>query len=220
MTWPELLVCCLVAYLIGAIPFSWLFVRILKGIDLRTVGSGNVGSTNAMRVLGVPLGLMIQALDILKGWLPVFVLPSFLFVRRPGLLLTPEYAALVIGLAAILGHMFSVYLRFRGGKGVNTSLGVFLALAPKATLVALAAGLVTLALSRYVCLGSMVGATLFPFAAWFFYPDQIALIGVTAATALLIIVMHRSNIHRLLAGTESRLGKRIPAERSREQGSG
>jgi len=230
MTWPELVVSCLLAYLIGAIPFSWLFVRVLKGIDLRTVGSGNLGSTNAMRVLGLPWGIAIQALDILKGWLPVFAAqflerePYYLHSSPEGwpmFLVTPfiqfQYAILVVGLAAVLGHMFPVYMKFRGGKGVNTGLGVFLALAPKATLVALAIGLAVLALWRYVSLGSMIGATILPLAVWMFYPNQIALILITAAMAVLIIFMHRSNIRRLLAGTESRLGKRVSMEKSREQ---
>jgi glycerol-3-phosphate acyltransferase PlsY len=229
MTWPELAVSCLLAYLIGAIPFSWLFVRVLDGIDLRTVGSGNLGSTNAMRVLGTPLGLVIQALDILKGWLPVFALltvtnaVAFIYDLGVGFVPLPhpppisvENAALVAGIAAVLGHMFPVYMRFRGGKGVNTTLGVFLALAPKATLVALVAGLAVLAATRYVSLGSIIGSIALLLAVWFFYRQETALIIVTATLALLIVFMHRSNIRRLLAGTEPRLGSKIVAEESRE----
>jgi glycerol-3-phosphate acyltransferase PlsY len=214
MTWTELIVCSVVAYMIGAIPFSWLFVRVLKGVDLRTVGSGNLGSTNAMRVLGTPLGLAIQALDILKGWLPAFLAQ---YVRGAG---PPpfEYAVLAIGLSAILGHMFPVYLRFRGGKGVNTSLGVFLALAPKATFVALAVGVAVLALTRYVSLGSMTGAVVFPLAVWFFYGgENVALIAVAMLVGLLVIFMHGPNIRRLLAGTEASLSKTIHEEESGEK---
>jgi len=229
MTWPELIICCLIAYLIGAIPFSWLFVRVLDGIDLRTVGSGNLGSTNATRVLGTRWGLVIQALDIVKGWLPVAALltvanaVAFIydlgvgFVPIPNTLpISAENAALVAGMAAVLGHMFPVYMRFRGGKGVNTTLGVFFALAPKATLVALVAGLAVMAATRYVSLGSIIGSIVLLLAVCFFYHEQTALIIVTAAIALLIVFMHRSNIRRLLAGTERRFGSKIVVEESRE----
>jgi glycerol-3-phosphate acyltransferase PlsY len=227
MAWIDLIFRSAASYLIGAIPFSWLFVRLIKGVDLRTVGSGNLGSTNAMRVLGTPLGLVIQALDILKGWLAVFLLTpcareSAIGAESGGQTLVPLFdatschAALVIGLAAVVGHVFPVYLKFRGGKGVNTSLGVFLALAPKAILLALAAGLAILALTRYVSLCSMTGAVVFPFAVGFFYPHQTALIIVAAVIGLLIVVLHRSNIRRLLNGTEARLGKKFHLEGSRE----
>ena len=228
MTWVTLVLCCVVAYLIGAIPFSWLFVRWLRGVDLRTVGSGNVGSTNAMRVLGVPWGLTIQALDILKGFLPVFVLARN--VAWPGIplgTLGPPHSAvgiyysdqvgLAIGVCAVLGHMFPVYLKFRGGKGVNTGIGVFLALAPKAMLVAAVGGVAVLALTRIVSLSSMAGAVFLPFAVWFFYPERIRLIVVAAAIAVLVIAMHRSNIGRLLAGSEPRIGRRIKTGESRER---
>ncbi|MBM3333037.1 glycerol-3-phosphate 1-O-acyltransferase PlsY [Candidatus Sumerlaeota bacterium] len=201
---------CIAAYLIGAIPFSWLFVRALKGMDLRTVGSGNVGSTNAMRVLGVRWGLVVQALDILKGWLPVFVaakLPVLAGETVP--VASIEYATLAIGACAVVGHVFPVYLRFRGGKGVNTSLGVFLALAPKATLVALGIGLLVLAATRYVSLCSITGAVVFPFAVLHFYPSRAEIAVVAGAVGVLVTFLHRANIKRLVAGTESRLGKRI-----------
>jgi len=206
----RLVIFCAAAYLIGAIPFSWLFVRALKGVDLRTVGSGNVGSTNAMRVLGVRWGLVVQALDILKGWLPVFVatkLPVFAGETAP--IRHTEYATIAIGVCAVLGHVFPVYLRFRGGKGVNTSLGVFLALAPKATLVALGIGLLVLATTRYVSLCSITGSLTFPFAVLYFYPSRTELAAVAGAVGVLVTFLHRANIKRLVAGTESRLGKRI-----------
>jgi glycerol-3-phosphate acyltransferase PlsY len=229
MTWPIVLACCLVAYLIGAIPFSYLFVRALKGVDLRTVGSGNLGSTNAMRVLGWKLGLVVQAFDILKGWLPVFALAYHaqtlhlpgvevwatqpganpVDFDRPGIAI--DLAALAIGLAAILGHMFPVYMKFRGGKGVNTSLGVFLAVAPKATLLALTVGLVLLAVFRIVSVTSMTGAVVLFLAVWYFYPENTTLILLTAAIGALVIFLHRANIRRLLAGTEPRLGRRHSA---------
>lgn len=220
MSWGLLVFSCVIAYLVGAIPFSWVFVRLLRGIDLRTVGSGNVGSTNAMRVLGVPWGLTIQVLDILKGWAPVFVLtcnrgqtavPGMhdWMVAGRGAAVDLTHAGMLIGLGAILGHIFPIYLKFRGGKGVNTSIGVFFALAPKALLVAAVVGLTVLGAFRYVSLASMAGAATLPLTVWYFYRDQVALIIVTAVVALLVIVMHRSNIARLLAGCEPRLGRRV-----------
>jgi glycerol-3-phosphate acyltransferase PlsY len=229
MTWPTLLACCLVAYLIGAIPFSYLFVRALKGVDLRTVGSGNLGSTNAMRVLGWKLGLVVQAFDILKGWLPVFALAYQAHtLRLPGVEvwaiqsaappgIAVDLAALAIGIAGILGHMFPVYMRFRGGKGVNTSLGVFLAVAPKATLLALSVGLVLLAAFRIVSVTSMTGAVVLFLAVWYFYPENTTLILLTAVIGALVIFLHRANIRRLLAGTEPRLGRRSATGDSGEQ---
>ncbi|MCX8038434.1 MAG: glycerol-3-phosphate 1-O-acyltransferase PlsY [Candidatus Sumerlaeia bacterium] len=224
MTWGQFLPAIVIAYLLGAIPFSWLLVRVLKGIDLRTVGSGNLGSTNAMRVLGVPGGLAIQALDILKGWGPVYATGWIAGSSNAAAVGAPAASAplpassamIAVGVAAIVGHMFPVYLKFRGGKGVNTSLGVFLALAPKALLLALAAGLVVLALWRYVSLASMTGAVVFPCALRVFYPEQTALLLASTALAGLIIWLHRSNIRRLLAGTESRLGKKIIVEKTNE----
>jgi len=205
MNWLLVAVFCLLAYLIGAIPFSWLVVRWLKGVDLRSVGSGNLGSTNAMRVLGAPLGLSVQALDIVKGWAPVFFFGGILASRGVP---AAQYAAIAVGLAAVVGHMFPVYLKFRGGKGVNTSVGVFLALAPTAILVALAVGVAVIALTRYVSLGSITGAAVFPFAVWYVYGRHTPLMVVSIVVALLVIVLHRSNIRRLLNGTESRLGRK------------
>jgi glycerol-3-phosphate acyltransferase PlsY len=220
MTWLELIISCLIAYLVGAIPFSWLLVRFLKGVDLRTVGSGNLGSTNVIRVMGFRWGLVVQCLDILKGWGPV-VVPALLFSRRPIAvtgddLVMPaipqiylENALLAIGICAVLGHMFPIYMKFRGGKGVNTSIGVYGALAPKAIVAAAIIGVAVLAALRYVSLASMTGGVTLAVFVIVFYRDQTALVAVTIALAVLVIFMHRSNIRRLLAGTESKLGKRI-----------
>lgn len=234
MEWWQLVLFCLIGYLVGAIPFSWLIVRWVKGIDLRTVGSGNLGSTNAMRVLGAKRGIAVQALDIAKGWLPV-ALPSLIlegggswiatfdgpdgpaFAAEIPFPVSEEYAGLAIGICAVLGHMFPVYLKFRGGKGVNTCIGVFLALAPKAVLVVAAVALPLLAITRIVSLSSIVGAVLLPFAVGFFYRDNLALIVVAAMIGVLVVFLHRSNIKRLLARTEPRLGKRISTEEPSER---
>jgi len=228
MQWWELGIFCLIGYLIGAIPFSWLMVRWLKGIDLRTVGSGNLGSTNAMRVLGAKRGLPVQALDIVKGWLPVW-LPTVVLELDPieaviydvGYIaqfdVASQYALMTIGLCAVLGHMFPVYLGFRGGKGVNTTIGVFLALAPKAILLVGVVALPLLLVVRIVSLASITGAVLLPCSVWFFYPDNLALTVVSVLVGVLIVFLHRSNIRRLLAGTEPRIGKKTLTEELRER---
>jgi glycerol-3-phosphate acyltransferase PlsY len=213
MNWLLVGAFCIVSYLIGAIPFSFLFVKWFRGVDLRAVGSGNLGSTNAMRVLGTKLGLVVQALDIVKGFLPAFILTPLARVEV-------QYAGLAIGLAAVVGHMFPVYLGFRGGKGVNTSLGVFLALTPKAMLVAAVVGVSLIAATRIVSVGSICGAAVLPFAVGFFYPRSVALIFAAAFVSVLVIYLHRSNIRRLLAGTESRIGRRASCDEGGKNGDG
>lgn len=220
MRWFDLAVFSGIAYLVGAIPFSYIITKALKGIDLREFGSGNLGSTNTIRALGLKAGLVVQSLDILKGWLPVALVQFTFSGPRPFLYMIErdlywakmlpiplEVGLLVVGICAILGHMFPVYLKFHGGKGVNTSMGVFLALAPKALLATLAISLTLLAITRIVSLCSMVGSVVLVFASWYFYPDNTALITVTVLLSALVIFMHRSNIKRLLAGAELRIGK-------------
>lgn len=188
------------AYLLGAVPFGLVMARVLKGVDLRTVGSGNIGATNAMRVLGRPLGLVAFALDFLKGWLPVFAL-------APAAALAPERVTglqVLCGAAAVLGHCFPVYLRFRGGKGVATGCGALVALDPVVFLVGGAAWLVALAATRYVGVASMVMGLGFCAAALVRGPGE--LLAGAVLLEVLILVRHRSNIERLLAGTEPRIG--------------
>lgn len=194
----------LAAYLLGAVPFGWVMARTLRGVDLRTVGSGNIGATNAMRVLGRPLGLVAFLLDFAKGWAPVALLGEGEPVRQ-----------VLIGAAAIAGHVWPVYLRFRGGKAVATSYGALLAIDP---VVFLGAGLVwlaTLALSRMVSLASMLMAVSFPLIAFLRmrggkYGWEVPL--ATAALAGLILVRHRANVRRILAGVEPRIGHKKPRE--------
>ncbi len=196
----------LAAYLLGAVPFGWLLAKGLRGVDLRTVGSGNIGATNAMRVLGRPLGLLAFLLDFAKGWAPVALLGADDPVRQVWL-----------GAAAVCGHVWPVYLRFRGGKAVATSFGALLAIDPWICAGAGLAWLVTLALSRMVSLASILMGLAFPLVA-------LARMGpgrygweVPAASAVLfvlILVRHRANLGRILAGTEPRIGRR-PAEGAR-----
>lgn len=189
----------LAAYLIGAIPTSYIVGR-LRGIDLRRHGSGNLGATNAFRVLGWKAALPIFVIDIAKGWFPAFAFPGW--DGEPS-----TYWAMAYGAAAIVGHVFSVYVKFKGGKGVATSAGVLLALAPSALLIGLVVWAALVWLTGYVSLASMVGAIAVATSVWILEgPGPI--LWLTLAVAAFVIFAHRANIRRLLAGTENRFTRR------------
>ncbi len=199
------------AYLLGSIPTGYLLVRLFRHQDIRSVGSGNIGATNVLRTGGKRLGAATFLLDMLKGCVAVWLGCFIAHHLAPAL--TYHDAQALAALCAVLGHMFPVWLRFRGGKGVATGFGVFLVAAPLAALSAIAVFAVILALTRYVSLASVLGSASFPVFAWlladsyrspFFFAVQIAV-------ALLIILKHHQNIRRLLAGAESRLGATKPA---------
>ncbi|HZP22551.1 MAG TPA: glycerol-3-phosphate 1-O-acyltransferase PlsY [Terriglobales bacterium] len=211
-----LLTVAVVSYLLGSIPFGYLLMRIFRGVDVRTRGSGNIGATNVARTGSKGLAIATLLLDGCKGYCAV-LLAKFLLNMEPSdldtVLLAGRISAAVCALAAffaILGHVFTVWLRFKGGKGVAVAAGAFAALAPRAFLFALAAFVVVVAVTRYVSLGSIVAAVSFPI---FFYVTappvrtNYAVIFFTTVSALLIIIRHKDNIRRLLAGTENRLGK-------------
>lgn len=205
----------LAAYLLGAVPFGLLLGKALRGIDLREHGSGNLGATNALRVLGKPLGALVLLLDAGKGLTPVLAFPPLLdAVGAPA----PTYLPAVLGGLAILGHVFPVYLRFRGGKGVATSAGALGALHPLAFLAAFVTFALAVALTRYVSLGSLLAALALPTAAVLVDGPQAAFGAERARTvlflavAVLVIVRHRANLGRLLSGTENRLGAPKPTE--------
>jgi glycerol-3-phosphate acyltransferase PlsY len=185
------------SYLLGSIPFSYLVAR-QRGVDVRKVGSGNVGATNVMRNVGKTAGLIAFLLDAAKG------AAAALIALRAGLVFALASLAAV---AAILGHMYQVWLRFNGGKGVATGAGAFLPLAPLATGCALAVFALTLAATRYVSVGSMTGAVSLAVLAWVTGAPRPVWIAAGAMAAL-IVWKHRGNIERLAAGTESRLGRR------------
>lgn len=204
----------LVAYLLGSIPFGYLLVRIFRGQDIRLSGSGNIGATNVARSGAKGLGIATLILDALKGMLGIFV--AWTLACRaffccadaacPPAMNLMSFAALF----AVLGHVFPVWLKFKGGKGVATALGVFALLFPKAVLVSLAVFIIVVAVSRYVSLGSIAAAASFPIAVYFLgYTAWVPLL-LVSATALLVILKHHQNIGRLLAGTESRLGSKKP----------
>ncbi len=181
------------AYLIGSIPTGLLLGKAC-GIDVRTKGSGNIGATNLYRTVGRKVGALTLVGDCLKGLLPVLVVAHGTFPA--------EYAPWV-GLAAFCGHVFSIFLKFKGGKGVATALGVFLAVAPLAVAVALVLFALLMFIWRYVSLGSISAATVMPVAVYFLGGNS-SVVMVTVAIALIVIIRHLENIKRLLAGTENR----------------
>ena len=203
-TLSTLLIIAAVSYLLGSIPFGYLLVRIFRGEDVRQSGSGNIGATNVSRKSPV-LGVATLALDALKGTAAVAV--SYKLADRMVAIPTYEQLALA-ALFAVIGHMFPVWLRFRGGKGVATGLGSFVVLAPKAVLLAVVVFIAVVVIFRYVSLGSIVAVAAFPFLAWMIGQFQAPPAGLAmmAIASLLIIIRHHENIRRLFAGTESRVG--------------
>ncbi|MFP4500161.1 MAG: glycerol-3-phosphate 1-O-acyltransferase PlsY [Candidatus Hydrogenedentota bacterium] len=193
---PYLILAVLLSYLIGCVPTGFWLGLAIKNIDIREHGSRNIGATNTLRVLGKPLGAIALAGDMLKGVAAVQG-----FARLTGW----EHAAIVCGVAAIVGHIFSVFVRFKGGKGVATSTGVFLGLAPLPTLITAAVFFAVVVVTRMVSAGSILGALTLTALIWllgYSLPLQI----FTSAVALLVIVRHRTNIQRILEGNENRIG--------------
>jgi glycerol-3-phosphate acyltransferase PlsY len=201
------------AYLLGSIPFGLLITK-AHGKDLRSIGSGNIGATNVSRALGRKWAYVCFALDVLKGMVPMLVI---MFIAKPaGVVMLLLW--LLVGCAAILGHIFPIYLKFKGGKGVATSFGIALGLWPYYTIGALFAigtWVVVVLIWRYVSLASIVGSVIFPVVLilaiiikpdWDFYSLWPLLVAATAIP-LMVIIRHRENIQRLLAGTESKILK-------------
>ena len=196
---PQALLLVLAAYLLGSVSFAVLLVRLKTGTDIRAEGSGNAGATNVLRAHGKKLAAAVAAADILKGSAAV------LLVRL--VTADPRYAA-AAGLAAVLGHVFPIFYGFRGGKGVATAVGAFLALAPLATLVCVAVFVLVVALTRYVSLGSLIAIVLLPPVAGLLFRAPRAVVLAAAAIALLIVLKHTENLKRLARGEERRLGQK------------
>ncbi|MCF7818626.1 MAG: glycerol-3-phosphate 1-O-acyltransferase PlsY [Kiritimatiellales bacterium] len=186
------------AYLFGAIPFGLLVAK-SRGIDIRKQGSGNIGATNVFRCVGKGWGIFTFVLDALKGFIPAFVFP---LLGK----LDDEYGVL-FGITAIIGHSFPVYLKFKGGKGVATSAGMLLGIAPLAVGVGFLCWVVCMVVSRYVSLSSIVATVVVAAMVWIQDQGLVVNIALTALAAL-VIWLHRANIKRLLNGTESRFGKK------------
>jgi len=196
---PDLIV-ALAGYLLGSIPFGYLLVRILRGEDVRTSGSGNIGATNVARK-SPALGVVTLILDAVKGLLAVLLARAL----SPGP--HQKWMMTVAALCAVLGHMFPVWLKFRGGKGVATGLGSFALIVPKSVLCAVGIFLVVAAALRYVSLGSVVAAVSLPLLAWGLHDYvETRQLFIIVAASLLIVWKHRSNIGRMISGRESKLG--------------
>ncbi len=200
----------LAAYLVGSIPFGYLVAYRVKGIDIRTVGSGNLGATNVGRILGFRYFLLVFVLDMLKGFLPTMGFPFL--IEQLGGSRQPDLPV-VVALAAILGHTFPVYLKFRGGKGVATSVGAVLALDPISCAASVVAFGAALGLTRYVSLASLLGGLAFVTAHFAreaapFNREHIAMSLFSIAVLVLLVVRHRGNVARIWAGTERRVSFR------------
>lgn len=194
------------AYLLGSIPTGYLVAR-ARGIDIRKIGSGNIGATNVFRVVGKPAGVFVLIVDGLKGYAACAWLADFILQRASEQALPLDTVRVTAGLAVILGHNFTCWLKFRGGKGIATSAGVLAALVPAALIIILVIWVAVFALTRYVSLASISASFALPFATWLMR-YSLGLIIVTAAMAVLAIYKHRGNIQRLLAGTENRFGSK------------
>jgi glycerol-3-phosphate acyltransferase PlsY len=206
------LITAAVSYLLGSIPFGYLLVRIFKGEDVRATGSGNIGATNVARK-SPALGIATLVLDAAKGLAAVLVARVLFGGPHQQLVMTTA------AFFAVLGHLFLVWLKFRGGKGVATSLGAFILLTPKSILCLVVLFLIIAVAFRYVSLGSVAVAAAFPLLAWALHeyadPRQLVLIALVSA---LVIWRHRQNIGRLATGTESKLGSKLETKSEAELG--
>lgn len=191
----SLILATVIAYLLGGVPFGYLFVRFALGKDIRTMGSGNIGATNVHRSAGGKAGVVVLLLDILKGYLAVWVAGMLTHNAAIGLALA--------AVAVMVGHSFPVFLRFKGGKAVACFIGAFLYIAPLALLAVLAVFVLIVSVSKYISLGSILAALLFPVAVWFIMHPAPPILAAAIFAGLLITYRHKANIHRLLAGNEN-----------------
>lgn len=185
------------AFLLGSIPFGYLVAK-AKGVDILTAGSGNIGATNVLRVLGPGAGILVLLLDTLKGWLPAWSGAYFL---------NSNEASLWLGLAAVLGHTFSPFLKFKGGKGVATTLGLVIGTTPIAAGIATVIFASVVASTRYVSLASILSGLSLPITAYLSHSSPVVVV-VYGLIAAFLIYKHRDNIKRLRAGTENKIGRK------------
>jgi glycerol-3-phosphate acyltransferase PlsY len=192
------------AYALGSIPTGYLVAR-AKGVDIRSAGSGNIGATNVFRILGKPAGIFVLVFDGLQGfaacvWFSDWIIETFSISASDAV-----YLRLVAGLAVVLGHNYTCWLRFKGGKGIATSAGVLAGIVPLALVIILGLWIALFAVTRYVSVGSLAASFTLPFATWLTTRDWTLTI-VTGAMGALAIYKHKANIQRLLDGTENRIG--------------
>ncbi len=198
------IITAVIAYLLGSTPSGFLAAK-AKGIDIRTVGSGNIGATNAMRVLGKPLGCLVLLTDALKGFVAAAFLPLLIMQFFPEMKGHRDGLSIAGGAGAILGHNYTCWLKFKGGKGVATTGGVVLAWAPLAVLVTFGVWVLFVKMTRYVSVGSIAAAIVLPIAVWCSGKSSTMVI-VLAILCALAIYKHKGNIQRLMNGTENKVG--------------
>lgn len=196
------------AYLLGGIPFSLIVGKLFYHTDLRQEGSGNLGATNTFRVLGPVPGGFVLILDAAKGAVAVSAAQLLMAAYSAGRTFPSSWFLLLVTFAVMAGHIYSPYLRFHGGKGVASAAGALLVVMPQVTLVLLIAFVVVVAISRRVSLGSVVIAAAFPLASYALYSTDPAAIALTVLASALVIWRHRTNISRIIAGTEARIGEK------------
>jgi glycerol-3-phosphate acyltransferase PlsY len=208
------LIVIIVAYLLGSIPFGFVLVKLFRGEDVRATGSGNIGATNVARTGSKGLAIATLALDALKGMAAVALAAvlshTSLNYCSDGDCVESTRLMALAALAAVLGHIFPIWLKFKGGKGVATALGVFLVLFPKAVLVSLALFILVVMLTRYVSLGSILAAIAFPVAAYFLSTTDWEALLPACLISLIVVIKHQANISRLIAGNENRFGSPKP----------
>ena len=186
----------IVSYLLGSIPSGYWLGKLIKGIDIRQHGSGNIGATNTFRILGKPLGMITLVLDIGKGWLAVILAQKLFGINL-------DWQFVLVGLTAVCGHMFPLFLKFKGGKGVATTFGVFLAITLMPTIYTMLVFVIVVAITRYMSVGSIVSAICFPIIIYFIQ-GNLVYTALAVFLGIFIIIRHKSNIQRLLAGTENK----------------
>jgi acyl phosphate:glycerol-3-phosphate acyltransferase len=193
----------ILSYFLGSFPTAVWYAKLFHGIDIREHGSGNAGATNSLRVLGKKAGIVVLLFDVVKGYLPVYLFKTFSE--------TPDLAFLV-GIVAILGHVYSVFSGFKGGKGIATSLGVILAVQPVGALISVVAFVLTVAVSKYVSLGSLMAALVFNIYISFFIESPILIMVSGWFLLALLVYTHRTNIKKLIAGTENKINAKKAGE--------
>lgn len=195
----EIILILILSYLIGSIPSAYLAGRIFANVDIRTVGSGNVGATNVYRTVGKAAGIGVLIIDILKGFLPVYLV---------GLLGFDTIYKIIAGLGAVTGHIWTIFLKFKGGKGIATGLGIFLGITPILILISLVLSIPIVVISRYASLGSITGALFFSLLLLFFEKEVVVKVfGI--AVSVLVVIRHLPNIKRLIAGQEYKFGTKL-----------